>query len=91
MNTKLSQQLTWFVLIALTVTTALGVVLMRQENREVFAELEKQRNQYDVMRLESVQLLTERSLFSANGRIDEIARTRLSMQAPASDAVVYVK
>lgn len=91
MNTKLSQQLTWFVLIALTVITALGVVLMRQENREVFAELEKQRNQHDVMRLESVQLLTERSLFSANGRIDDIVRTRLSMRAPASDAVVYVK
>lgn len=91
MNTKLSQQLIWFVLIVLTVITALGVVLMRQDNREVFAELEKQRNQYDVMRLESVQLLTERSLFSANGRIDDIARSRLLMQAPSSDAVVYVK
>lgn len=91
MNTKLSQQLIWVVLIVLTVITALGVVLMRQDNREVFAELEKQRNQYDVMRLESVQLLTERSLFSANGRIDDIARSRLLMQAPSSDAVVYVK
>lgn len=91
MNAKLSQKLSWGVLIVLTVVTALGVVLMRNETRTVFATLEKERDQFDVMRLESVQLLSERSLFSANGRIDEIARERLSMQDPMSESVVYVK
>lgn len=91
MNAKLNQQLIGCVLIVLTVVTALGVVLMRHENRTIFAQLEKERNRFDVMRLESVQLLTERSLFSANGRIDDIARARLFMQDPANESVVYVK
>lgn len=91
MNTRLSHQLSWGVLIVLLVVTALGVVLMRHENRTIFAKLETERNRFDVMRLESVQLLTERSMFSANGRIDELARSKLSMHDPLSDSVVYVK
>lgn len=91
MNIRLSHQLSWGVLIILLVVTALGVVLMRHENRTIFAKLETERNRFDVMRLESVQLLTERSMFSANGRIDELARSKLSMHDPLSDSVVYVK
>ena len=78
-------------LFALIFGTALNVVLLRYESRSLFIELQDLRKQKDELDREWGQLLLEQGTWGANGRVEDIARSRLNMVVPASDQIIRVR
>lgn len=83
--------ITRLVLAILVTLSAVGVVYAKHQNRKLFVELQSLNVAMDKMNIEWGQLKLEESTWSSNGRIDQLARTRLGMYIPMADAVVVVK
>lgn len=71
--------------------SALQVVLSRYENRRQFVELQDLRKQKDELDREWGQLLLEQGTWGTHGRVEDIARSKLNMTAPAPDQVYRVR
>lgn len=79
-----------FLLVAVLLS-ALNIVLIRDDNRQLFVQVEDAKTQHDVLRLQGVQLAIEKSLSAANGRIDKTARQQLGMKSPSYEETVFIK
>ncbi len=77
-------------LVVAVVASALGVVELRHRNRVAFAELQTAQAARDAIDTEWGQLLLEQGAWAEHRRVEDLARTRLDMTAPAQPQVVMV-
>jgi len=78
-------------LFCLVLTSAILLVYSKHQSRKLFVELQQLRVEVDALNTEWSQLQLEQSAWSEHGRIESVARERLSMVMPASGNVVFVK
>lgn len=79
------------VLFSLVLASAILLVYSKHQSRKLFVELQQMKYQVDALNTEWSQLQLEQSAWSGHGRIERIARKRLSMVMPESDEVVFVQ
>ena len=79
------------VLFGLVLTSAIGLVYSKHQSRKLFVELQQLRHQVDELNTEWSQLQLEQSAWSGHGRIERVARKKLSMVMPESGDVVFIK
>jgi cell division protein FtsL len=78
-------------LFVLVLSSAIMLVYSKHQNRKLFVELQQLNHQVDELNTEWGQLQLEQSAWSGHGRIEKIARTRLSMVLPDSDEVIFIE
>lgn len=78
-------------LFVLVLGSAIMLVYTRHQSRQLFVELQQLKYQVDELNTEWGQLQLEQSAWSDHGRIERVARTRLSMVTPEPEEVVFVK
>lgn len=79
------------ILVAVVMTSALGVVYARHESRKLFVELRRLQAIRDDMNIEWGRLQLEEGTWTAHGRLEGIAGTRLEMRMPRPEDVVIVR
>ena len=79
------------VLFSLVLASAILLVYSKHQSRKVFVELQQLKREVDSLNTEWSQLQLEQSAWSGHGRIEQVARKKLSMVMPESDNVVFVK
>lgn len=79
------------VVFMLVLASAIMLVYTKHQSRKLFVELQQLKYQVDDLNTEWGQLQLEQSAWSDHGRIESVARTRLSMAMPESDEVVFIK
>ncbi len=75
----------------LVLISALLLIYSKHQSRKLFVEVQQLRYQIDALNTEWGQLQLEQSAWSDHGRIEKIARTRLSMVTPDADEVIFVQ
>jgi len=68
--------------------SAMGVVYLKDVNRQMFSELQTLQKSYHDVQVESSQLLLEERTWTSQSRIQQIAQNRLKMVVPQSPTVV---
>lgn len=84
----------WPLLIVMGVAvllSALTVVYAKYKSRTLFAELQALKTEKDDLDIEWGQLQLEQSTWTAHGRIEGIARSRLGLTLPTPKQVVIVR
>jgi cell division protein FtsL len=79
------------VLFSLVLASAILLVYSKHQSRKLFVELQQLKHEVDALNTEWSQLQLEQSAWSGHGRIERIARKRLSMVMPESVDVVFVQ
>ena len=79
------------VLFSMVLASAILLVYSKHQSRKLFVELQQLKYQVDALNTEWSQLQLEQSAWSGHGRIERIARKRLSMVMPESVDVVFVQ
>ena len=79
------------VLFSLVLASAILLVYSKHQSRKLFVELQQLKYRVDALNTEWSQLQLEQSAWSGHGRIERIARNRLSMVMPEPADVVFVK
>lgn len=79
------------VVFSLVLASAIGLVYSKHQSRKLFVELQQLRHQVDALNTEWSQLQLEQSAWSGHGRIERVARKKLSMVMPESGDVVFIK
>lgn len=79
------------VLVAATVSSAIGIVFARHEARRLFIDLQQLNAKRDELNIEWGRLQIEHSTWANPGRIEQIARERLMMADPDPASVVIVE
>ena len=77
-------------LVLLAVASAVAVVLVQHERRNLFVELRGLEKQRDRMEIEWDRLHLERSALTANDQVVDVARRELNMEVPPAASVVLV-
>jgi len=90
-NVSPCQYVITFVLVAAVLFTALGVVYVKDLNRNLFMQHQKIRHEYNRAYVDHGKLLLEQSTWATQKRVQNIATQHLSMVAPVSKRVVIVK
>ncbi len=70
--------------------SAIGIVLARHQSRKQFVELQALERQRDAMNDEWGQLLLQQATSGTHVRVESLARHKLGMTVPPSDAVILV-
>ncbi len=78
-------------LFGMALGSAILLIYSKHQSRKLFVELQQLKHQVDALNTEWSQLQLEQSAWSGHGRIERIARNRLSMVMPEPDDVVFVK
>ncbi len=78
-------------LLCLVLITALGVVWTRHESRVLFVQLTSLQNQRDDLNVEYGRLELEQATWAEPRRIDQEARAKLGMVAPAPAEIQLVR
>lgn len=78
-------------LFGLVLGSAILLIYSKHESRKLFVQLQQLRVEVDALNTEWSQLQLEQSAWSGHGRIEKVARNRLSMVMPQADEVVFVK
>jgi cell division protein FtsL len=79
-----------FVLLALVVASATGLVTSRHQARKLFIELDREQNLARQYEIEWGQLQLEQSTWATPARIEKIAREQLHMQLPGQGRIQVV-
>jgi cell division protein FtsL len=74
-----------------TLASAIMLVYSKHLSRKLFVDLQQLKREVGELNTEWGQLQLEQSAWSDHGRIERVARDRLSMVMPAPDEVVFVK
>lgn len=85
-----SSVITFFICVVL-IASAVGVVYASHLNRQLFTELASLQSERDAYEMEWSQLLLEQSAWSAHGRIEHVAITKLSMKVPEAKDIIVIK
>ena len=78
-------------LFSMLLGSAILLIYSKHQSRKLFVELQPLNYQVDALNTEWSQLQLEQSTWSGHGRIERIARNRLSMVMPKAGDVVFVK
>lgn len=78
-------------LFVMVLGSAITLVYSKHQSRKLFVELQDLKSQVDGLNTEWGQLQLEQSAWSGHGRIEQIARERLSMMMPSAEQVVFIK
>jgi cell division protein FtsL len=78
-------------LLAAVVTSAIGVVYARQQDRLLFGELTRLTHEQDDLNTEFGRLELEQATWAEPNRIEQIARSQLGMVNPGATDTVVVK
>ena len=76
---------------SMVLSSAVMMVYSKHQNRKLFVELQELKSQVDGLNTEWGQLQLEQSAWSGHGRIERVARERLSMVMPKAKEVVFIK
>lgn len=79
------------VLFGMVLGSAILLIYSKHQSRKLFVELQQLRYEVDALNTEWSQLQLEQSAWSGHGRIERVARNRLSMVMPGPADVVFVK
>ena len=79
-----------FLLLALLVACAIGLVTSRHQSRKLFIELEREQARAHQFDVEWGQLQLEQSTWATPARVEKIAREQLHMQAPGANRIQIV-
>lgn len=79
------------VLALLVLASGLSVVVARHEARRLFIELQRLTAERDRLNIDWGRLQIEHSTWASPGRVEQIARERLSMGEPDPAAVVIIQ
>ena len=71
-------------------SSAILLVYSKHQSRKLFVELQGLKHQVDELNTEWGQLQLEQSAWSGHGRIEQVARERLSMVMPSAEEVVFI-
>ena len=71
--------------------SSVGVIYASHLNRQLFAELASLQSARDAYEMEWSQLLLEQGVWSAHGRIENMAITTLGMKIPEAQDIVVIK
>jgi cell division protein FtsL len=72
-------------------SSAILLVYSKHQSRKLFVELQGLKHQVDELNTEWGQLQLEQSAWSGHGRIEQVARERLSMVMPGAEEVVFIR
>lgn len=75
----------WFLLLLLVVAvlaSAIGVVMLRHESRQLFVALQEADSARDAARVEWSRLQLEQAWLADAGRVERQAREQLEMESP---------
>lgn len=78
-------------LFTMLLASAILLIYSKHQSRKFFVELQQLKYQVDILNTEWSQLQLEQSAWSGHGRIERIARNRLSMVMPDPAEVVFVE
>lgn len=78
-------------LFVLVLISALALVYSKHQSRKLFNEVAQLKYEVDQLNTEWGQLQLEQSSWSEHGRIERVARSRLSMVLPDNDKVVFIQ
>jgi len=82
----------WVLLLAiLAMASALSVVYVKYDSRLKFNQLQKEFREQDRLGIEWSRLQLEQNTWSSNNRIEKLARTKLKLQAPRPEQIIYLK
>ncbi|WP_250656826.1 cell division protein FtsL [Alkalimarinus coralli] len=73
------------------IASAVGVIFASHLNRQLFTELALLQEARDAYEMEWSQLLLEQSAWSAHGRVEYLATTKLDMKVPEAKDIVVMK
>ncbi|QNH14022.1 cell division protein FtsL [Xanthomonas sp. GW] len=79
------------VLLACTISSAIGVVYMRHRHRQLFVELSRLEHNRDELNIEFGRLQLEQATWAESNRVDQVARERLGMKFPETGDIVVVR
>lgn len=71
--------------------SAMGVVVLAQKGRLLFAELETMRKQQDQLETRWSRLTLQRSTLLSPANVERVARKQLAMKKPPTHEVVVIK
>jgi cell division protein FtsL len=77
-------------LLAVLVACAVSLVTSRHQARKVFVELEREQAQSRAYDVEYGQLQLEQSTWATPGRVENVAREQLRMQAPGPGRIQVI-
>jgi cell division protein FtsL len=78
-------------LVGVVFFSSLQVILIHQQNRLQFIELQTLQQQREVLMVEWNRLQLEQSTWTQPSRIETIAREQLNMILPAPDDIMVIK
>ncbi len=90
-NGQLKTLLVALVLLALVMSSALGVVYSSYKSRKLFAELQQLDREAIHLEEEWGRLLLEQSTWASHSRVEHLAKTKLNMVVPESGDIVVVE
>ena len=79
-----------FVLLALVIACALGVITSQHQARKRFIALEAEQDTARKLEEEWTQLQLEQSTWATHKRVEAVASRQLGMKAPEATAIVVV-
>lgn len=79
------------ILVALVVSSSLGVVAAQHQARKLYSELEREQVRARGLEVEWGQLQLEQSTWAAHGRVEKLARDKLGMRLPVPGQVLVVE
>ena len=90
----MTEQQRLFLIMALifvaVLSSAITLVYSKHQSRKLFVELQSIKRQVNELNTEWGQLQLEQSAWSGHGRIERVARERLSMVMPNANEVVFI-
>lgn len=75
-------------LVALAVSSALGVVAAQHQARKLYSELEREQVRARGLEVEWGRLQLEQSTWAAHARVEKIAREQVGMRPPAPGQIL---
>lgn len=80
--------ITFFLVLALLLGSAIGVVTLRHESRQLFSALQEAGSERDEARAEWSRLQLEQAWLAESGRVERQARDELDMQLPVRTGIL---
>jgi len=77
--------------LALVMLSAMAVVYVKYDARLMFNQLQKELREQDKLGVEWSRLQLEKNTWSSNSRIEKLARTKLNLQTPKPEQIVYIQ
>lgn len=81
----------WLILLIMLISSALAVIYSKYHSRMLFSEIQNQKRILDDQEEKWGQLQLELTTLTEHSRIEQMARTKLKMDDPAREKIIYIK